>query len=155
MSLIVERWHPFVIGMVVAIVYLSVRPLSSHVLPDTLPTLLSAIVSVAAIAVGFLATAKSILISADDKPIIKRAKEAGVYRRIVLYFRAAISWSFALSIASVLALLFDYRGLKTWDWPHAIGTAAWLWLATGAILSYLRIARLWYTVLDSLEVKQP
>lgn len=155
MAFAFERCYPLLGGLIVAAVYLLVPSLRTYVLPDTLPLLLSAVVTVAAIAVGFLATAKSILIASDDRPIIKRIKDAGLYRRILRYFRAAIFWSFLLSILSAAALLFNYNGLTAWDWPRSLGTAAWLWVATAAMLSYHRIAGIWYTTLDSLDTTQP
>jgi hypothetical protein len=153
MSLFLEKRCTVLFGGLLVIVYFSVPRIRDYVLPETLPVLLSAVVTVAAIAVGFLATAKSILIAADDRPIIHRIKEAGFYNRIIGYFRSAIAWSFALSIASAVPLIFDYKGLKEWDWPHAYGTALWLFIAGGALASYVRLSRIWYTLLAHLDAK--
>lgn len=146
-----ERMYPFIGGIAAAAVYLYFPALRKHIFPDTIPNLLTAIVSVGGIAVGFLAAAKAILISVDDRPIIKRMKEAKVYSRVMGYLRAAIRWSFLLALVSAAALVIDYRGITSWDWPYAIGTAFWLFLATGAILSYYRVSRIWYTLMSVLD----
>lgn len=152
---IVENCYPLVGGLAVGGVYLSVGSLRDYVMPDTISNLLAAVVSVGGIAVGFLATAKSILIAVDDRPIVERMKEAKIYRRVLRYFRAAIFWSFLLTVVSVVALFFDYKGLKQWDWPHAIGTSVWLAVAAASVLAYHRIARIWYGILDVLDTKSP
>src|ERR1044072_859369 len=99
-----ERIYPCVAGIAAAAIYLTVPKLRDYVFPDTLPNLLSALVSVGGIAVGFLATAKSIMISVDDRPIVKRMKEVKIYQRVMSYLRAAIRWSFMLAVMSAVAL---------------------------------------------------
>ena len=152
---IVERWYPLAGGFVVSCVYLSVPQLRQYVFPATLPVLLSAVVTIGGVAVGFLATIKSILLTIDDKPIMGRIKDGGLYIQIVDYLRAAFFWSFALTILSAFALFIDYQKLSEWSAAHAAGTAAWLWVATSAGLSYYRVSSIWYTVLKHLDVKHP
>jgi len=151
--IVLEHVYPFVGAAIVAGTYLYLPTLRTHVFPETIPNLLAAIVSVGGIAVGFLATAKAILISIDDRPIIVRMKHAKVYTRIMGYLRAAIRWSFLLALVSAAALVIDFRGVTSWSWTHAVGTAIWLFLATGSILSYIRISRIWYTLLTILDQK--
>jgi hypothetical protein len=151
MALFTERFFPLFGALIAAGVYLYVPTLRNHVFPDTVPNLLSALVSVGGIAVGFLATVKSILISVDDRPIVKRMKDADLYHRVMGYLRAAMRWSFALAIFSAAALVVDYRGLQAWNWWYAGGTAVWLFLVTGSVLSYLRVSRIWATLLTALD----
>lgn len=152
---IVERWYPAVLALAAAIIYYRIPALSGYVLPDTIPSLLSAIITVAGVAIGFLITAKSILISIDDRPIVERLKAAGIYKDVITYIRSAIRWSFLLTILSCIALLFRYGTETEWDRNHAIGTAIWIWSAVGALLSYLRISRIWYTILSVIDTRHP
>jgi hypothetical protein len=113
------------------------------------------VVSVGGISLGFLMTAKSILISVDDRPIVQRIKEAKLYKRIIGYMKSAIFWSFALTILSAIALVFDFKNHATWDRAHVWGTALWLAVATAAVLSYIRVSRIWYTILDHIDTEAP
>jgi hypothetical protein len=150
-----ERWYPFCGGAIVGLLYFFVPTLNSYVFPETTPQLLSAVVSVGGISLGFLMTAKAILISVDDRPFIQRIKEARLYKRIIRYMRSAIFWSFALTLLSAVALIFDYKGHTTWDAPHVWATAIWFAIATAAILSYIRVSRIWYAILDMLDAPAP
>lgn len=156
MGRLVERWYPAVGGLAIGIAYLWIAALRSHVLPGTIPQLLSAVVSVGGIAVGFLTTAKSILISIDDKPIIARIKAVpGLYARIVGYLRSSIRWSLFVALISAAALVVDYSNIEKWTTPYAIGTALWLFVATGAVLSYVRVSRAWYALMDNVDIPAP
>lgn len=155
MAIFWEQWHPLGLGIVVSATYLLIPATRQYVFPDTLPNLLAAVITVAGVAIGFLATSKSILVSIDDKPIIQRIRDGGLYPRIVGYIKAATFWSFLLTIASVLALLVDYRGLTAWDWPHAIGAAFWLGIAVATMAAHYRAVGIWYTILANIGTQHP
>ncbi|MEZ6099972.1 MAG: hypothetical protein R3E01_13470 [Pirellulaceae bacterium] len=149
MSLAIERWYPVLGGAVVAIVYFAVPVLRQYALPATASTLMAAIVSIGGIAIGFLATAKSILVSIDDKAIIAKLKKSGYYRRIISYLRYAVRWSFALTIYSAALLLVDLN--SGWTIWHSAGFSLWLLLAVASTLSYYRVINIFYAVLETLE----
>lgn len=150
-----EQWYPLIGGAAIAAAYSLIKPAREYVLPDTMPNLLSAILTVAGVAIGFLATVKSILISIDERPIVQRMKEAGIYRRVIGYLRAAITWSFILTFISAAALLLSYKEITTWTTSRQVLTAIWLAVAAGALLSYYRIARIWRTILDRMDTEHP
>jgi hypothetical protein len=149
MALIAERSYPLVVGIASGAIYLTAPALRNHQLPDTLTGLLSAMVSVAGIAVGFLATAKSILVSIDDKEIIRKLKKVGYYKRIIGYLRSAIRWSFALAVLSAAGMLIDLKG--NWEPWKAVCFAIWLGVTVTAALSYYRVIGLFYDVLASTD----
>jgi len=155
MLMVAERWYPLVGGVASALLYLAIPLSRTHVLPETLPNLLSAVLTVAGVAIGFLATVKSILISIDERPIVQRMKEAGVYRRVIGYLRAAITWSFILTLVSSVALLANYKDVRVWDTQRQLGTAIWIVVAVGALLSYYRIAGIWQEILDRMDTEHP
>lgn len=150
MPLLFERSFPILGGLLIAAAYLATPLARNYQLPESVSALMAAIVSIGGISVGFLATAKSILISIDDKEIVKRLKATGYYKRIVGYLRAAIFWSFLLTIYSAAALLVDLKSVNPWTIYRAAGFAGWLFLAATATLSYFRVASIYYSVLNTL-----
>jgi hypothetical protein len=127
-----ERWYPHVVGLGVAVGYLLF--LRDCRIPDSAQNLFSSVVSISAIAVGFLATAKSILISIDKKPIIEQLRRVGYYPVLVDYLMAAVWWSFVLSFLSAVCLLLDWKSVTFWN--RAVLTA-WLFvLVTAALMCY-------------------
>lgn len=153
MWLAIERWYPLALGIIAAILY-RFTPASEYQPPETLSALMAAVVSVGGIFVGFLATAKSILVSIDDKEIVKKLKKARYYRAVIAYIRLAILWSFALTIYSAAALLVDFKGTQAtpfqWQPWHATLFSVWIFLLVGSIASYYRVAQIFYGVLDGL-----
>jgi len=107
----------------------------------------SAWVSIAAIGVGFLLTANSILVSADDKWILQRAKEAGVYKSLVRYMLSATRWCLFSAMLSAAALIYDPLW-KLWWFPY--GITVWIFLAAGAGASLLRVLSVFAEVLLGL-----
>lgn len=146
-----EKRYPCVIGLVAAALYLSIPAARNYHMPATLAALMSSVVSIGGIAIGFLATSKSILISIDEREIVKKLKQSGYYKRIILYIRAAIGWSFLLASISALALLITIEKSTPWTLWHSLGFAIWLFLAIGATLSYFRVINIFYAILDTLD----
>jgi hypothetical protein len=116
--------------------------LRRHAFPPTLHDLFTAVISVSAIAVGFLATAKTILLALEERPIIVSLKQSGYYKWLIAYILEAIYWSFALAGVSAAGLLLTFakRGAAQ-DWEHAFFLAIWAFLLAGAGLSYFRVVR--------------
>jgi len=109
--------------------------------PATFGTLIDASVNISAIAVGFLLTAKTILLGANDQKIVQRLKELGVFSRLMDYFIAAIWWCFLSTLASAGLIFFDSAAART-GWA-----AAWMFIAGGAVFSCLRAIRIFNSVL--------
>ena len=151
MALIWEKWYPIIIAGAVTAIYLSVPALRQYALPPSASALMAAIVSIGGIAIGFLATAKSILVSIDDREIIQKLKSSGYYRRIISYLRTAIRWSFLLTGYSAAALLVEFGPSTNWSFAHSVGFSIWLLLATVSTLSYYRVINIFYAVLESLS----
>lgn len=73
-------------------------------LPAGTKEALVALVSVSAIAVGFIATAKMILLTIDQRRVLRMLKQEGAFATLVTYMMQAITWSFASAILAGLAL---------------------------------------------------
>lgn len=128
MGAVIEKRYPVIAGLAAGLGFFFLAP-SFPVPADAAPSLFSAIISVAAIAVGFLATAKSILLSIDNKPIIVGLKATGHYKTLIDYLMGATLWSFILAGMSVVCFLADLRTPADWHrwvfafWAFTIFTA--------------------------------
>lgn len=138
----IEGWGPLVLSVaaaIVAFVWARERPL-----PGTLDNLLNATVGLSAIAVGFLATAKSILLSMNDRWVVKQLKKVGYYQRLMGYFMGAIRWSFALAALSAFGLLIDFQTDKQ---PHPFSFAVWIFTLVGTGACSYRVIHLFTRIL--------
>jgi hypothetical protein len=88
------------------------------------------VLNVCAIVAGFLGTALSVLLTIENRPVIKDLKDAGCYVPLLSYLLSAVRWSFAVVVASTCGLLLYPR-------LHALGQEAFLivWFAGAAVTS--------------------
>jgi len=144
MNAFMEKWYPHVFGGLVTIGFLVFH---HHVtLPASTKDLFSAVITISAIAVGFLATAKSIMLSMDKKRVIRQLKEIGQYDTILQYLMSAVHWAFACSILSACALLVDCKEQPCWfPWAFAV----WLFVTTTTATSCYRVIRIFHKILRS------
>lgn len=141
-----ERWYPFLGGIATCGLYLLFFKNFAFVSRDALPNLFTAVVGVSAIAVGFLATAQSILISLETRRAVKFLKEANGFSRLVNYMMAATHLSFVLAALSAFALLLDPKAPRWW---YHYAFSAWLLMLAWAGLAYYRIVSIFETILRS------
>lgn len=145
MTAFVERVYPLVTCFVAGVVYYTLAP-EFPVKADAAPSLFSAIISVAAIGVGFLATANSIILSIDNRQIIKDLKDVGYYSRLIDYLLAAVAWSSLLAILSIVCFLADLKAPESWHrWMFTI----WVGLMFGAGFACVRIVSVFAKILKS------
>jgi hypothetical protein len=145
MTLTWEKRYPVVIAAASAAVYYYAD--LRFQLPPPSRDLMGVVVSVSAIAVGFLATAKSILFTIQDRTVIKYFKDSARYTTLVDYLMWAIHWSFLSAGLSTLALFFDLNKLN-W-WVVRVGMTAWVFLVIVATFSYFRVLRIFGLILRS------
>lgn len=103
--------------------------------------------------VGFLVTAKSILLSINDKWIVQRSREAGAYEMLIGYMISATYWWLAAAIASALGIaVTPSLPLPEWQRPiAAILFSCWTFVAMTACLSALRVLTIFSVILRSLS----
>jgi len=98
--------RPVVTGIIVATgIFFMARELPPAA---TVSNLLSAMINVCGIAVGFLVTAKSILLSLSSSEVMKQLRSGGYHVSIEREMDWAIWLSFAVVVLSVAAMCFDY-----------------------------------------------
>ena len=117
-----ERLYPS--GMAIALTVGTYLLVGSAPLRMIAQDLASPILNVWAILVGFLATALSILLTAQSLPALERLKETKQFALLVDYNWAALRWGFFAVLASLFFVV------KT---PFAFVTAESAWLRIGVI----------------------
>lgn len=143
--LLIERFGPVVAGGVVACLYWFLPDLKNQRIAESFHDILGATLGLAGIGAGFLATAQSIIISFEDKPIIRSLKKTPYYQLIVSYLQSAIRFSCLLAVYSSAGLLIDLK--EPWNQARAAYFAAWLWLTVTSMLAYWRIMRTYRSIL--------
>jgi hypothetical protein len=137
-----EKGYPFCFGLVSAIATLPQMPwVSSHrpLLTAFVVKLFPPALNIGAIAVGFLATSQSILISLKDSKGIAQMKEHGYHEPFVNFLSSATSLSFALAIASAVFSALDF---SRFDQLHSYLICAWTFVCVWTLLAYYRAVSL-------------
>lgn len=140
-----ESWLPLSGGFVIGFFYYFWG--ADHISDKKVETLFGVVISVAAIAVGFLGTAKSILFSIDRHPLIVGLKDAKQYPKLIGYMLTGIWTCLFVVFYSSCLLLVDFvavPNLKAWL------VSLWFFSSGYALLSNARIIYLFSSILKSL-----
>lgn len=128
----VENIYPYVCGGIVTLCYIVFfweSPIS-----ENFSHLLTASLSISAIAIGFIATSKSILLAMEDRRAVQHIKEMGLYTTMIEYMMGAIHFSFIHAVLSALGLVID---LKNPEWWFQFAFASWIFIgSTSLVLCY-------------------
>lgn len=126
----IEAWWPHVVAGIAALVtfvllliYRDWKP------PEASKEVLAAVINVSAIAVGFLAASKSILLSMENGITARRLKALNQWHPLVRYLLDAAKVSFYLAAFSTILLVVD---LKQDSWPRVCLITVWAFLVVAA-----------------------
>ena len=141
---LLEKWYPYIVASGCAFVYI----VWSRWMPDAqkVPAILSAVISVSAISVGFLGAIKAVILSLSSSRAIQNIKKAGYYEILVSYLSEAVTWSFIVAWISVLFLFID---LKPGNTVHECACTAWVFLVIASLLSCFRITRIFVKLMHT------
>lgn len=128
-------------GLVVALVWVLLD--ASMPAPDALRDLLATSMSLAAITVGFLATAMSVVIAAPDSPIVRQLAVSGYLKDVIRYLKEP--FLAGLTVASVCLLGFI---LPTKATNAVCYGALWSALCTWMILGLFRVGGIFVQVIE-------
>jgi hypothetical protein len=136
MTRIAERAYPVASGVAVSML---VAWLSHHGwrTSSSVADLFKAGIEIGAIAIGFIGTYQTILISIDDRDIIKRIKELGKYESLLSYTFAALRWWGLLVVMSAIGVLV-YGEPRPSTTPSRL-ISIWTGLCVTAILCWVRL----------------
>jgi hypothetical protein len=102
-----EKLCPYVVGVAASVPFALYYVLRRTPLPEGATEALVVLVSVSAIAIGFIATAKMILLTVPSNKAVRQLREAGLFNLYMRYMMEAITWCFIVAgIAGVLLFLF-------------------------------------------------
>lgn len=141
-----SKISPILIGAIAAFGYLLLfKYHPKYAMPKGLRDLITASITISAIGVGFLATAKATMMSLASSKIMKWLKETGAYTSIIISFMDAIELCIASTIVSGILLLIDFQ-----DPAKCLlaGVAIWLFFTTAALVATYRIIRLFSKILQ-------
>lgn len=148
MGLRSERAYPLALGLVSgALVAWRLYPAWTP--PSSAETLFNAGIQVGAIAIGFIATAQTILIAINDRQIIGRLKRTGHYQYLVGYTFNAIMWWALVVVVSALCVLLFGAGSTYSNEIRSAAFIGWTTLCVTAMLAWIRVFRSIASVLVS------
>ncbi len=144
----IERWYPYVFGFGITILYFYFHRLIDVLL--TAKALFPVLTSISAIAVGFLITAQSIILSIDQRSVIKGLKQGAVYGHLVGYVVQAIYWAFGTTIVTATGMVLSLH-VNANDWMFSvIFTGVWIFITTTAVMCCYRVIRIFSKILRQL-----
>ena len=141
-----EKLLPYILGALASLLFFLIYVVSKKPLPGGARESLVVLVSVSAIAVGFIATAKMILLTVPQNRAVRQLREAGLFNAYVGYMLEAITWCFvAACLAGLLLFLFDSLPVPL---PAGIFALIVFVSATAAARSY-QVIRIFSKLLQS------
>jgi len=141
----IDKYYPLVGGALFALAYLGLFFLyPKFAIAKGFRDIFISAITINAISIGFLATAKAILISIQKSRIVKWMKETGTYETTIQYFMDALSLSMMSAILSMLLLLIDFNNPVKYI---LFGIAVWVFLFIYSLLSMYRIIDLFSKIL--------
>lgn len=137
-----EKYYPvFFATLVAASVFYVIRwlPQDKLLLSGFISKLFMPALNVSAIAIGFLATSQSILISLKDSPGIEQMKIDGYHEPFVNFLSKATGFSFCLAVLSGIFSAMDFGKL---DRLHGYLEVIWMFVCVLTLLAYYRAVSL-------------
>lgn len=140
-----EKYYPLVGGALCAFVYLGIFNLyPKFALAKGFRDIFIAAITINAISIGFLATAKAILISIHSSDIVKWMKETGAYDTTIKYFMSPLILSMLCAIWSMFLLLIDFGNPIKYI---VLCIALWIWILMSSMLAMYRIIHIFSKIL--------
>jgi hypothetical protein len=135
-----ERLWPYLAGVVVTAIWWCGfgAPFPDH--PDGL---LAASGGASAVLVGFLATAKTIILSVGNTEVFARFKAGGFTRLLFSYLYEALLFGIMLLVVSIMGFFVAPAGLA-----FLAFSLAWMIVASWSLMLYLRITHLLFKLLE-------
>ena len=132
-----DKYYPFIGGAIFAFVYLGLFSICpKFALSKGFRDIFISSITINAISIGFLATAKAILISIHNSKIVKWMKETGTYEVTIKYFMDALSLSMFCAVWSMFLLLIDFNNPIKYI---VFCIAEWVFLFISSMLAMYRI----------------
>jgi hypothetical protein len=112
--------------------------------PISWKELLGAVFTASATGAGFLFTAASILISMDQRPILKWGRQTGAYALLANYLTRGIWWCLAAALMTLAMFIPDFGKPAA---GQRLAFCCWLAATTGAAVAVIRVLLIFATIL--------
>ena len=142
-SVIVERSYPYIIGVALgaAVWFMKVTPESGR-----FDSMVTAAISVSAILLGFLGTAKAMLLTFRSTKFTWMKKRPRVWQLLIGYFKAALTSSFVTCLASLVLLGVSSKQIPEPAQPFVL--PIWLTLFAVSVSTFYRVVAVFFTLLN-------
>lgn len=147
MKLSTEKSYPYWVSIIPVVIFLIIIYEGIDISKNVL-SLLSSIISVFSIAIGFLATVMTIMLSLTNSRVIIQLNKIGLYSTVNKYLIHAIIWCFIAVMAAVLALFVE-SFLDGRQYFYLL--AVIVYSSSVAALACIRIFRVFKRILEHLE----
>ncbi len=134
-----ERWWPYFATAIVVGGWWYFGQARFPARPDAL---LGASGGASAVLVGFLATSKTIILSLSGSTVMIKIRDAGYQEILFRYLYSALTWGFALLVASVVGFI-----VQSEDGLPSLYEALWVAVACLASFTYWRVTHILFKVL--------
>ncbi|RYG28568.1 MAG: hypothetical protein EON93_18365 [Burkholderiales bacterium] len=124
----IERWYPIAVACVAAAVWHSLEAKLPGA--DAIRDLYATTMGFAAITVGFLATAMSIVIAAPDSPLVRDLSESGYLSDLVRYLREPFLVGLAVAALCLLGFVVPATVTES-TWFSSFWALCTVWLIGG------------------------
>lgn len=145
-----EKIYPLTLGVLAPMTYWVL--FRDTIFSPNIVVVYQSVINVSAITIGFLITAQSILVALDSREIISRMKEYKMYGEMLRYFSFTINISLILCVLSGLILLTDTvnKSVSMQVATHQFLFYVWLFCLVTTIFSFVRIARIFGSILNAV-----
>ncbi|WP_164016965.1 hypothetical protein [Pyxidicoccus trucidator] len=151
-AIIWERVYPSAIGVLVTASAAVARwRYPEWKLPNDLGQLFSSTMDIGAIAIGFLATAKTVLLSIQGSPAVTKMRGSGLYEGLLRFILKAIRAAFALATWSLVTVFLE-KALNHSTLVWELVVFAWLFLVITAGLSCYRVIDVFFILLSPRDI---
>lgn len=147
---VIERISPWLAAVGFACLYRNV--LQDELPPRDFGALLEASLNVSSIGIGFLISAKAILLSISNSRIIKKLRVEGSFEVLIGYFISATWWSAWIAFYSAALLWLDLPNPVPGE--KRLFVLLWTFLCGGSVVAALRVIWL-FSKLVRRTAKEP
>ena len=139
-----ERSYPYFIAVVAGFAawHYKVEPPAAK-----FDGMLASAISVSAILLGFLGTAKAMLLSFRSAKFSWMKANSAVWKLLLGYLKVAFRVSFVVCLFSLALLIFDAANISEVVKPYII--PAWVFLFTTSVITFYRVVSVFFAILAS------
>jgi len=147
-----EKYLPLATSVILPSIYAVWLWRSGDPLPDDTKELFAAVISVAGVALAFIATIQGYLLSILNSDIVKRMRQVGGLEAVFTHFKSSFKACSICLASTGLMLFFKFSGAQTL--LHKAAFVAWLGAALYAFIACLRTINTFQDLLQKASTER-